>query len=142
MGLSLVTAATRAFVKVLLSLARVYELSVQANRDTPAEQLLKAYRRVLLKAHPDKGGKKEHVQELQAAKEKWEKARKGKTANGGRPPAEPEWGAVVQQKQRREYRVAAEVVLLTYQGFEDTQAKYLVRLSVLGLAEDKTHKSH
>ena len=82
MGLSLVTAATRAFVKVLLSLARVYELSVQANRHTPAEQLLKAYRRVLLKAHPDKGGKKEHVQELQAAKEKWEKARKGKTATG------------------------------------------------------------
>ena len=121
MTTSLVAAATRAFVKVLLSLARFYELSLQANRDTPPEQLLKAYRRVLLKAHPDKGGAKEHVQELQAAKEKWENARKGKAPTGGRPPAGPERDAVVQHKKRRDYRVHAEVVLLTYQGFEDLE---------------------
>ena len=31
---------------------------------------------MLLKVHPDKGGKKEDTQNLQAAKEEWEKARK------------------------------------------------------------------
>ena len=57
--------ATRAFVKVLLALARTYELALQVNRESSAEQLVKAYKKVLLKAHPDKGGRKEDVQKLQ-----------------------------------------------------------------------------
>ena len=60
--------ATRAFVKVLLALARTYELALQVNRESSAEQLVKAYKKVLLKAHPDKGGRKEDVQKLQEVK--------------------------------------------------------------------------
>ena len=61
--------ATRAFVKVLLALARTYELALQVNRESSAEQLVKAYKKVLLKARPDKGGRKEDVQRLQEVKE-------------------------------------------------------------------------
>ena len=67
--LSRVQVATRAFVVVLLSLARLYELVLDVNRESAVEQVIKAYRKVLLKAHPDKGGRKQDAQTLQAAKE-------------------------------------------------------------------------
>ena len=51
MPVSKVGAATRAFVAVLLAVARCYQLLVQVNRDSSPEDLLKAYKRVLLKAH-------------------------------------------------------------------------------------------
>ena len=73
---SALATATRAFVTVLLVLAREYELALEINRDSPAEELVKAYKKVLLKTHPDKGGRKEHMQKLQAAKEEWERVRK------------------------------------------------------------------
>ena len=51
---SLLIKATRAFVKVLLTLAQVYELAWNVNRDSSEKDLLKAYKRVALKAHADK----------------------------------------------------------------------------------------
>ena len=56
MPVSQIGAATRAFVAVLLALARGYQLALHVNRDSDREQLLKAYKRVLLKVHPDKKG--------------------------------------------------------------------------------------
>ena len=76
MRVSKVGVATRAFVAVLLSLARAYQLSVQVNRDSSPDELLQAYKRVLLKAHPDKGGSNEHMQRLQAAKETWQQTKR------------------------------------------------------------------
>ena len=76
MPTSSLAAATRAFVHTLLALARTYNLAPVGNRDSGDDALRKAYRRVLLKAHPDKGGDKAHVQRLQAAKELLDKARK------------------------------------------------------------------
>ena len=112
MAVSSFTAATRALVSVLLVLARSYLVVWEVNRDSPTEQVLKAYRKVLLKVHPDKGGKKADTQKLQEVKEAWDKARKGSAGK-----TDSTTGAVaVRAAQRKEYRVNAQVVLLTYQG--------------------------
>ena len=119
MAASKIGLATRAFVAVLLALARRYELVLQVNRDSAADQLKKSYRKLLLKAHPDKGGRKADLQKLQAAKEEWDKALKASTGKAGRPSAPGNGGTLACTSQRKEYRVHAEVVLLTYHGFVD-----------------------
>ena len=49
--------AKRALVRQLISLARVCSVTLQLNRDFPDTDVLQAYRRLILKVHPDKGGK-------------------------------------------------------------------------------------
>ena len=68
MPASKLAAATRAFVSVLLALERAYDLALQVNRDSAHDAILRAYRKVLLKAHPDKGGSHADTLRLQAAK--------------------------------------------------------------------------
>ena len=62
MPTSHVGVATRAFVAVLLLLARRYELVLLVNRDSSPEQLVKAYKNLFRKVHPDKGGRKVDAQ--------------------------------------------------------------------------------
>ena len=114
MAVSALASATRAFASVLLTLARAYGLQAGANRESKPEDLLRAYRRLLLKTHPDKGGKKADLQKLQAAKEKWDKARKANAA-AGRPRAAGETAlakvAAEKRRKRKEFRVNALVVV-------------------------------
>ena len=112
MAVSKAGAATRAFVGVLLVLARSYKLLLEVNRESSEEQLVKAYRRLLLKTHPDKGGKAKDQTKLNLAKGAWDEAR-------GREKAAPVEGRLVVARQ--EYRVSAAVVLLTYQGVVDLE---------------------
>ena len=118
--------ATRAFVALLLALSRRYELVLEVNRDSSPELLVKAYKKVLLKAHPDKGGSKEATQKLLNAKADWESARKASTGEAGRPSGWAGAGTLAAQaqrkaQQRKEYRVHSTVVLLTYNGFTDLE---------------------
>ena len=103
MATSKLAVATRAFVVVLLALARSYDLVLSVGRDSSPEALLKAYKKVLLKVHPDKGGNKADVQKLQPAKEAWDSARKG-TSKAGRPGAQQEdqQGTGIVQKPREQ----------------------------------------
>jgi len=71
MPFSALNRAKRAFVSVLLYVAATCGVAVKVNRDTGDEDLLRAYRQVVKKAHPDKGGDKDKFQKLQAAKEAW-----------------------------------------------------------------------
>ena len=119
MPVSKIGAATRAFVATMLAMARCYQLLLQVNRDSPPEDLLKAYKRVLLKCHPDKGGSNDHTQRLQAAKETWQQARDNGHRKGGRPSTRSNHDMVAAKSRRAEYRVNALVVLLTYQGVAD-----------------------
>ena len=57
------------------TLARVYKIALAINRYASEKDLTKAYKRVALKAHPDKGGSDDHFKTLQASKEKWETLR-------------------------------------------------------------------
>ena len=56
-------------VTVLLALAAAYGVSVAVTRDSPDAALLRTYRRLLLRVHPDKGGTEEEQKKLQGAKE-------------------------------------------------------------------------
>ena len=47
MAVSRLAAATRALVSVLLVFARSYLVVLEVNRDSPPEQVLKAYRKVV-----------------------------------------------------------------------------------------------
>ena len=69
MGSSLHLRAKRAFVTLLLSLARSYGLVLDLNRDSDDLVVQRAYKRVLLKVHPDKGGAKRDTQRLQQSRE-------------------------------------------------------------------------
>ena len=81
--------ARRALVKVLLTLAAFYSVRVTVNRDSSDQEVLKAFKRVSLRAHPDKGGLLEHAQALNSAKDTWEEERK-QSRKGGRGKAKAE----------------------------------------------------
>ena len=66
MPLSALQRTKRAFVTMLLSVASTYSVAVKVNRNSDDEELLGAYRQVVKKAHPDKGGSKEDFQTLQS----------------------------------------------------------------------------
>ena len=119
MASSKVAAATRALVSVLLVLSRSYLLVLTVTRESSPEQVLQAYRKVLLKVHPDKGGKKEDAQKLQTAKEAWDKARQA--GKSGRPERTADQGTNALVSRRKGYRVRGGLVLLTYQRFTDLQ---------------------
>ena len=78
--------AKRAFVKVLLALAASYRLLLHFNRDSADAAVSAAYRRVIKRVHPDKGGAVADTQRLQTAKEAWDAGRLGSA--GGRCPQE------------------------------------------------------
>ena len=66
----------RALVTLLLELACVYGLTLDLNRDSQDETVKKGFRKVMLRAHPDKpGGSEAKAKRLNAALEKWNDAR-------------------------------------------------------------------
>ena len=129
MPCSLVLLAKRALVKVLISLATVYDLGLNVSRESSDTDVSKAYRQVVLRAHPDKGGSVEHAQELQKVKEAWDKARaeakatskRGRKATNHSPddPEDAMSGCCIAQEKPRQFRVRGQAVMLTYHGFRD-----------------------
>ena len=122
--------AKRALVAVLLALAAAYGVALAATRDSPDGELVRAYRRLLLRVHPDKGGTVADQQRLQAAKEAWDAVRsrppgpqaKAK-ARAARPKAAAQRGALGPAEDeappRRGYRINGLGVLLTYNRVRD-----------------------
>ena len=78
MASSAVLLAKRSLVRLLLRLAAAYQVVISINRDATDVKVTAAFRKVVLKVHPDKGGKVADAQELQAAKATWEQARRDK----------------------------------------------------------------
>ena len=114
MPCSRLTLATRALVAVLLSFAKAYNVNVSATRDSEEKEILKAYRRVALKLHPDKGGDTAKFQKLQTLKEEWDIARKSNAK-----PGNPTLPVIVRTPSTTEpqgKRVRGIAVLLTYGG--------------------------
>ena len=55
--------ARRALVKLIFVIASVYRVVLDLNRDSCDGVVLKAFKKVLLKAHPGKGGSEEHAKQ-------------------------------------------------------------------------------
>ena len=113
------SALKRALVKLLLALAREFAITLSASRDSPDEQVKKAFRKVIVRVHPDKpGGSVEHTKALNDAWSEWQSSQRAR----GRPSASPSSnvvGRAVLKKPagRNEYRIRGSAVMLTYQGF-------------------------
>ncbi len=126
---STVDLAKRALVKLLLQLAAAYHIALSLTRDSPATAVKSAFRKVAVKAHPDKGGGVEHQQALNAARDAWEAAAAEAPGRGKKrkaPDAEqpaPSSEQVVELPVRKEkyltqlFRIQSVAVLLTFQKF-------------------------
>ena len=79
-------------MRVLVSLATVYNIGLRISRESSDKDLAAAYKKIVLKAHPDKGGSEEHFKELQGAKENWDKARANAQANFKKGRTKPRSG--------------------------------------------------
>ena len=61
--------ARRALIKILIQLASVYAVVLQLHRDSVDLDVTKAFKKVVLKVHPDKGGRPEDAKKLNSAKD-------------------------------------------------------------------------
>ena len=77
----------RALVTLLLLLSATYVVPISICRDSPDEVVLGAYRKVVRKVHPDRGGLLADAQKLTAARDNWDTARRSKKS-AGRPRKE------------------------------------------------------
>jgi len=76
MALSPLEKAKRAFVSLLLLLARAHGLALGISRESPDPAVLTAFRRVSRKVHPDRGGSLAESQRWNAARDAWDEARR------------------------------------------------------------------
>ena len=82
-------AARRTLVKLLLSLASAYAIALVLTRESTDIVVEAAFKKVIRKVHPDKGGRNADAQKLNAAKEAWDKCRRPKSrpqSDGAPPP--------------------------------------------------------
>ena len=124
--------ARRALVKLLLTVAAAYSVVVRLHRDSQDSEVLAAFKKVIRKAHPDKGGADEHAKQLNAAKERWDQAKKprGRPKRAEQPeapagaaaadgaPSDAFQDLIVREVIKKAYRIQSAGVLLTYFGVQ------------------------
>ena len=113
----------RALVSLLLELARTYSLVLKLNRDSDDDKVKAGFRKVILRAHPDKpGGSEAATKRLTAAWEQWNRARINPKARGrASSVAHLVVGA---ERKKKEFRIHGLAIMLTYQGLADTSCWY------------------
>ena len=121
--------AKRGLVKLLRSLAEKHGVQLVLTRDSTNKQVQQAFRKIALKVHPDKGGELAVFQELSNMMDAWQDLlKKSESAGPGRRPKEDAnkkqppragkpFGDLAPTEEKKQYRVASQAVLLTYQGF-------------------------
>ena len=101
----------------------MYGLTLTLNRDSQDDVVKAGFRKVMKRAHPDKaGGSEEHTKRLNIAWENWNKARKpnGRPSATNAPAAGGEMVSVpAKGRRKKEFRIQAQAVMLTYQGLQD-----------------------
>ena len=118
------TVLKRALVKVLQSLILTYGLQLQITRDSSDECLKRAYKRLSLKVHPDKGGSSADQQQLNDAYGAWIDGLKS-NRSAGRPSTiavakRPAANTNTHPTGPRDYRFGSKAVMLTYHNMGET----------------------
>lgn len=121
---SVLDVAKRALVKVLKKLAVKYGVKLKLTRDSTQKDVNAAFKKVSLRAHPDKGGEKTDFQNLSNANDSWQEALQNK-GTPGRPstevgvprPTTAAGSVLASLEEKKKFRVHSQAVLLTYQGF-------------------------
>lgn len=124
MAVSAAGKARRALVAVLRRIVQLYTISVVLSFNSCDAEVLRAYRKVILKAHPDKGGNAAHFREVNEAKEAWDQAKKPagrpKRSRQTSPPDGTENGSMeTSDGTPKRYDFSSEGVMLTYNGVQD-----------------------
>ena len=76
MPVSVIQAAKRFLVNLLLTFSRHYEVQLTISRESDDKDVARAFKKMILKAHPDKGGRDGDAQKLNTAREAWDNAKK------------------------------------------------------------------
>ena len=102
------------------------------NRDSPDKEVEKVFRRVLLRAHPDKGGNVEHIQKLNTAKENWDKLRRQSDSKNSSSPPENQAGNAESSSNslampNKGKRIQSVAILLTYNGVKDKRSTNIAK---------------
>ena len=129
--------AKRKLVKELRALAAKYKVELSLSRESPDKDVAKAFKKVSLRAHPDKGGHLADFQNLSSINDTWRELL-ATTNAPGRPQTSQNCKArasrggdlsVFNTKEdpasKREYRVSSLAILLTYQGFHKSLRVFL-----------------
>ena len=82
---SAVQLAKRALVSLLLTLAQQYSVQIQLKREDDDNLVEAAFRKVVKKTHPDKGGKLAGQQRLQSTRERWRALKTARPTDRARP---------------------------------------------------------
>ena len=115
-------AAKRALVRILNALAAAYHVAITVDRDSSDEDIVRAFRRMSARVHPDKGGSTQDSQQLNAARDEWLRAGGGRAGGGPHGAGSPHSSVISLAPRprvptdRKQYRINATAVLLTYQG--------------------------
>lgn len=116
---SAVVVAKRALVVILRTLASLYGVNCACTRDACDEDVLRAFRKVALKVHPDRGGNVKHQQQMNDARRAWETAKaKAKAWKPDRASTLPLASGLGPSSSKAAFRIQAASVLLTYQGLQ------------------------
>ena len=123
MPVSVIQAAKRALVTLLVAFARHYQVTLTISRESGDADVVKAFKKVVLKAHPDKGGRAGDASKLNDARDVWETAKKNvhpppsNSHNRGPAAHDMNISPPVQPGAQQGFRINSLAVLLTYHGF-------------------------
>ena len=114
-----VQVAKRALVTLLIALAQQYGVRLALTREDSDALVNAAFRKVVKHVHPDKGGRLEDAQRLQAARDRWANAK----SEHGKHKHEGRQGVLLplrQSKEKKAYEIRAAAVLLTFHGIQES----------------------
>lgn len=117
---SAVQLAKIALVSLLLALAQQYAVQIQLKREDDDSLVEAAFRKVVKRTHPDKGGKLADQQRLQSTRERWRALRAARPTDRARPKVSSDLlpVQVAEPSGSKPYFIMSSSVLLTYHNLE------------------------